>query len=437
MWDDVPEPFDAPAAQAAIHLTARPEKDIVPEATSTAQPISDQTADSVSPLAAIQRVAGSHVFIEGDNYPALRYLCRDAAEYIDRIYIDPPYNTGTTAATYNDHRFSTVRPDGTPLTKGAPQRHAAWLSFMARRLTAARTLLKSDGCIFISIGEAEYPRLRLLCDDIFGEANFVNNFMYLHGKGKKDRWSRTMQQSTVCYAKDKARLSPFAVIKKTDWAKHNRDNDARGPWFSGSISFSEQRSNPRHKNYFSITSPSGKIWTRQWLLPQAALEKLIRDECIYWGKPPDYADVPRRKIFNGTEARVIPQNIIRADSTRAAQAYLDSLFGGHRVFTNPKPVNLIEQLLAMTQPANNAVILDFFAGSGTTLEAVERLNRADGGTRSCILIQSAEPIRPAAACRTTSSAAVARFQTIADIAYERCRTVLAATHGTLRYYTVS
>ncbi|MBQ9495892.1 MAG: site-specific DNA-methyltransferase [Treponema sp.] len=384
-----------------------------------------------------------HIFIEGDNYPALKCLRTDWKHSVDVIYIDPPYNTGSSALTYNDTRFLKTFPDGTRAKKKHSARHSAWLSFMHRRLLLAHELLAQSGCMFISIDDTEYARLRLLCDEIFGEENYVNDFLYLHGKGKKDAWSRTMTQHTVCYAKDKAFLAPFEAVEKADWAMANADGDERGAWFSGSISFTEKRSNPNHVNYFSITSPSGKTWTRQWLCSKAEMDALIQSNRIYWGA--NGTSVPRKKIFNGEESRIIPKNIIVADTTRKAQRKLDNMLCVRHAFANPKPVNLIEQLLTMTQMKNCATVLDFFAGSGTTLEAVLSMNARDGGKRRCILIQSPEKIACAEAL--AQNILPVPFNTIADIAYERAKRIIcgyidstgkhvAGFGGMLAYYVV-
>jgi adenine-specific DNA-methyltransferase len=378
-----------------------------------------------------------HIFIEGDNYPAMKCLLTEWRGKISLMYTDPPYNTGSSTFTYRDSRFLKQMPDGTHTTQNDPVRHSMWLSFMQRRLSLAHELLAENGCIFISISDDEYCRLRLLCDSIFGENNYVNDFMYLHGKGKKDKWSRTMEQHTVCYAKNKKKLAEFAVVEKTGWATANIDNDKRGPWFSGSISFTERRSNGNHRNYFTITSPSGKKWTRQWLCGQEEMAELIAENRIYWGPAPEHGSVPRKKIFNGEDSSVIPRNIIEcADSTREAQKYLDNVLNVKNAFANPKPVNLIDYLLTMTQTGSDAVILDFFAGSGTTLESVLRMNKQDGGTRKCILIQSAE------------SASGSSFHTIADIAYERIKRIMTGytdaggkfvkgSAGSLAYYRLT
>ena len=362
----------------------------------------------------------SHILIEGDNYPVLHSLInREPSEIslknkIDIIYIDPPYNTGN-AFTYNDD-FSS--------TEG---RHDAWLSFMSRRLRLARELLSETGCIFIAIDQSELYVLKLLCDSIFGEENFVNDFMWLHGKGKKDRWSRTLQQHTLCYGKDKTKLKPFEETEQTQWATKNVDNDPRGNWFSGSVSFSEKRSNPKHKNYFSITSPSGKIWTRQWQKSPVEMFQLIEENKIYWGPAPAFNSVPRVKIFNNENAKVIPRNIIDCvESTRAAQAHLDQLLGEKGVFDNPKPVDLITHLLEITNMGKDSLVLDFFGGSGTTLEAVCEMNARDGGCRKAIIVQKAE--------KCIAKSEKTKFDTIFDICKARCEKVSSIFSQPLSIY---
>ena len=327
-----------------------------------------------------------HFLIKGDNYPVLKKLGEtnslnggvSLAQAVDLIYIDPPYNTGNDFVYRDDFALG-------------DDRHSVWLSFMQRRLSAARPLLKESGCIFIAIDQSELYTLKLLCDQIFGEVNFVNDFMWLHGKGNKDRWSRTLQQHTLCYARNKSQLLAFREVEETLWATRNADNDPRGNWFSGSISFTEARSNPSHKNYYSITSPGGKVWTRQWQTSEAEMKKLIADNRIFWGAAPAYDKVPRVKIFNGAQTEVIPRNIIEnVESTRAAQHHLDQLLGQPGGFDNPKPVSLIKHLIEISRQPADALIMDFFAGSGTTFEAVCSLNALDNGKRRCILVQKDE-----------------------------------------------
>ncbi|MGP1458297.1 MAG: site-specific DNA-methyltransferase [Treponema sp.] len=366
-----------------------------------------------------------HWFIEGDNLPALGLLQARFAGEIGIVYIDPPYNTGK-SFTFGDSDFAEGDGVRTVDERKNGDRHGAWLSFMKKRLLAARGLLRPDGCIFIAIGQEELYRLKILCDEVFGEDNFVNDFMWLHGKGKKDRWSRTMQQSNLCYARDKKHLRPFCGTGTSGWAKTNADGDERGKWFSGSVSFSEARSNPLHRNFYEVTSPSGRVWRRQWLVSREEMEKLLLERKIYFGSAPDYAAVPRVKIFDGEESAVIPKNIIEgAGTTRSAQRYVDSLLGGRRSFDNPKPVELVRRLIAMTRLPKDAAVLDFFAGSGTTFEAVIKQNELDGGERRCILIQKKEAIKRES-----------KYADIAELCYERVRLTLNGG-GSVRYFGVA
>ncbi len=363
-WEDTPEPYDDPSLVKNLSF--------VPELSSTSD---------------------NHIFISADNYPALQKLLPIYENKINLIYIDPPYNTGNNFA-YKD---SFARDE--------------WLSFMNRRLKLAQKLLAPKGCIFIAIDQSELHYLKILCDQIFGEQNYVNDFMWLHGKGKKDTWSRTLQQHTLCYAKDKSKLPAFREVQTTSWATKNVDNDSRGNWFSGSVSFSEKRSNPNHKNYFSITSPSGKVWTRQWQRTREEMDQLLADNRIYFGPAPAYNAVPRIKIFNEDTQEIIPRNIIEeVESTRHAQAHLDNLLGQKALFDNPKPVELISHLIEIASMPKDSLIMDFFAGSGTTFEAVCKLNKKDGGTRHTILIQKPEPLEKGRAFKDISDLCWARIQ---------------------------
>lgn len=361
-----------------------------------------------------------NIMIEGDNYPVLKLMQKKFEEKIDFIYIDPPYNTGKKSLCYNDSIFL----ENKSLYK-TEDRHSAWLSFMERRLSCARKLLKDDGVIFISIGREELYTLKLLCDLIFGEENFVNDFMWLHGKGKKDKFSRTMQESNLCYAKNIKKLKPFIDFETSVWAKTNADNDSRGNWFNGSISFSEKRSNKTHENFYELTSPGKKKWKRQWFISKQEMQKLIDDNRIYWGKEPDFSNVPRKKIFNGEKTPVIPKNILnKIETTRSAQNHLNSLLKCKNAFTNPKPVDLIQHFIKIANLKNDITVLDFFAGSGTTLEAVSKLNQEDGGKRKCILIQKAEKL----------SDKETEFSSISELCYTRIKIVLSKTEENLKFF---
>ena len=320
-----------------------------------------------------------NILIEGDNYHSLSVLSYTHKNKIDVIYIDPPYNTGKKDFIYNDHyvdiedRF----------------RHSKWLSFISKRLKLAKSLLRKDGVIFISIDDNEIAQIVLLCDEIFGEKNFINNFMWLHGKGKKTKQSRTLQQYVLCYAKNKQNLGEWMDTKFASGTFSNPDNDSRGDWFSGSISFSEERSNKNSANYFTIKSPTGVSWTRQWQCDKEEMDEHLSSKKIYFGPAPDCSNVPRLKIFPEDSNEIIPSNIIdEVGSTRDAQNELDEIIGykkdGKSKFENPKPIKLIQYLCKIINKDKNITVLDFFAGSGTTGQAILDLNK-DGGNRKFII----------------------------------------------------
>ena len=313
-----------------------------------------------------------NLYIQGDNLEVLKILQKTHSRTIKMIYIDPPYNTGN-AFVYDDD-FST----------------SDWLNMMYPRLKLAQSLLTEDGAIFISIDEGEIEKLKIICSEIFGEQNFVNTFMWLHGKGKKDSWSRTLQQYIVAYAKDKSKLEPWTEKKICNYDFKNPDNDPKGPWFSGSLSFSEERSNPKSPKYYTIKSPSGIEWTRQWMISKEQMKKLIADGNISFGKAPEYNGVPRIKIRPGASISVIPNNIIEdCNTTRGAENYLSSLFGS-KCFSYPKPYELIQKLASFMN-LQNATVMDFFSGSATTAESIIRHNLQNPGTNTkFIMVQLPE-----------------------------------------------
>ena len=327
----------------------------------------------------------TNILIEGDNYHALSVLNYTHQGKIDVIYIDPPYNTGKKDFKYND---SWVDENDT-------YRHSKWLTFISKRLRLAKNLLSDEGIIFISIDDNEIAQLRLLCNEIFGEQNFINNFMWLHGKGKKTKQSRTLQQYILCYAKNKYLLGEWVDIKFASGSFSNPDNDPRGDWFSGSVSFSEDRSNKNHENYFTIKSPTGIEWTRQWQCNEEEMNDYLKDNKIYFGPAPEYSNVPRLKIFPTDSSEIIPNNILdNVGSTRGAQKELDEIIGktdeGKSKFENPKPPKLIEFLFNIVNKGKNIKVIDFFAGSGTTGHAILNLNNEIPGDRLFILCTNNE-----------------------------------------------
>lgn len=366
-----------------------------------------------------------NIFIEGDNLEVLKVLQKQYHNAVKMIYIDPPYNTGKDFV-YPDNfqeglqnylEFSKQVDEGNKKistnTETAGRYHSNWLNMMYPRLKLARNLLTDDGVIFISIDDAEQTNLKRICDEIFGEQNFVNQLLWLHGKGKKDTWTRTAQQYILVYARAKSQLPQWSDIQLAQGTFSNPDNDPRGEWFSGSISFDEKRSNKNRDTYFTIKSPSNVEWTRQWQVETPEeMHQLLLDDRIYFGSAPEYANVPRKKIFPSDENEIIPINLLdNVGTTRGAQNDLDKLLDG-KYFDNPKPIELLSKLMSISN-SSDCTILDFFSGSATTAHAVMQLNAEDGGNRTHIQVQLPEPTDE------KSEAYRAGYRKISDIARER------------------
>ncbi len=342
--------------------------------------------------------APNHILIEGDNLEALTTLAYTHAGKIDVIYIDPPYNTGNKDFVYNDRYVDSEDS----------YRHSKWLSFMHRRLKLAKQLLSEGGVIFISIDDHEQAQLNLLCADVFGE-NFVDVMIWRKsgtgrdGKMKNVKTFRKDHEYIItCF---KSYLSLNKSIEKPNWvnAYGNPDNDPRGSYKAGSISRKEEASNPNHKNYYTVVSPSGKTFTRQFDVSKEEFLSLDKDNRIYWGKKRDA--VPAIKIFQNEKREVTTSSYIlesefseiigvidSPDSTttkgsKELESIIDKKGIGEKI--RPKPSSLLSKLIQIASNKNSN-ILDFFAGSGTTMHATMQLNAEDGGRRQCILVTNNE-----------------------------------------------
>jgi adenine-specific DNA-methyltransferase len=323
-----------------------------------------------------------NILIEGDNYHALSVLNYTHKGKVDVIYIDPPYNTGNKDFIFNDHYVD----------KEDSYRHSKWLSFMEKRLKLAKNLLKGGGVIFISIDDNEVAPLKLLMDNTFN--NFTD--MIVWRKSGESRWGKMKNVTTfrkdheyiiVGYASGKVRFNKMLELPNFVGQQSNSDNDQRGDWLSGSISRKEEASNPKHSNYYKVISPSGKKFARQWDIPKEEFEKLNKDKRIYWG--PSNDNVPRIKIFINEKRFVTSYSVfLTKGTTTEGKEELRNIFnikeGEEDVFQNPKPVSLIKTLIQLTTK-QNSIVLDFFAGTGTTGHAVLQLNKEDGGNRKFML----------------------------------------------------
>jgi len=335
-----------------------------------------------------------HILIEGDNYHALTCLNYTHKGKIDVIYIDPPYNTGSDGFRYKDKRIIDKFPDGTEVPKDHPFRHSYWLSFMKKRLELARDLLKDTGVMFISIDDNELVNLALLCVDIFHKEELVDVMIWKKsGFGRDGKMKNTTtfrkdhEYIIVCFKKEKV-LNKILEKPSFQGKLSNPDNDPRGNWLSGSISRKESASNESHVNYYEVISPTGKKHKRQWDIPKDDFEILNKDKKVYWG--PDGNNVPRIKIFENVDRTITSYSVLLTKGTTTeGTKEVSEILNRDCKDLRPKPTKLIETLIQLATP-KNGIVLDFFAGTGTTGHATLKLNMKDGGNRQFIIVTNNE-----------------------------------------------
>lgn len=336
--------------------------------------------------------AEDNILIEGDNYHALTVLNYTHKGKIDVIYIDPPYNRGGDFK-YNDRYID--KEDGF--------KHSLWLNFMEKRLNLAKELLSVNGKIIISIDDAEYSNLKLLCNKIFNEDHVDTMIWRKSGDGRDGK-----MKNTTTFRKDheylifcfKGENSLNKLKEKPNFQNEylNPDNDPRGPYKAGSISRKESASNPKHENFYIVKSPSGKLFTRQFDVSKEDFEKFNNDiltningkkvSRIYWGKNDDA--VPAYKIFINEIRKITPYSVLLAKGTTTeGTKEVSEILNMDCSKMRPKPSSLIATLIQLSS-FDDSTILDFFAGTGTTGHAVDLINKIFGGKRKYILCTNNE-----------------------------------------------
>ena len=372
VWEDKPEKFDKESKNALPVLKEKGGKfkDV----------ISDKEKDF-------------NILIEGDNYHSLSVLNYTHRGKIDVIYIDPPYNTGIKDFKYNDYFVD----------KEDRFRHSKWLSFMSKRLKLAKNLLKENGVAFVSIDDNEQAQLKLLCDEIFGINNTDTMVWRKSGESRDGKMKNTTtfrkdhEYILLCF-KRKNVLNKIKENPNFQNEYPNPDKDPRGSYKAGSISRKEEASNPNHKNYYSVISPSEKIFTRQFDITKEEFDKLNNDTVlnseeklvsrIYWGK--EGSAVPAIKIFIKEERSITPYSILlNKGTTTEGTKEASSILNKDLTSMRPKPSRLIATLLQLSTN-KNSIVLDFFAGTGTTGQATLKLNNKYGGNRKFILCTNNE-----------------------------------------------
>ncbi|MBI4777923.1 site-specific DNA-methyltransferase, partial [Candidatus Desantisbacteria bacterium] len=351
------------------------------------------TLDEVENLHFQPKKADGNLIIEGDNLLALKALLPQYAGKIKCIYIDPPYNTGNEGWVYNDNVNSPMLKEwmGREVGKDDLTRHDKWLCMMVPRLKLLRELLADDGAIFISIDDNEQHILRMVMDEVFGEGNFVADFIWNHRKSSQNDIDVSLSHNyTFCYAKNRE-LFTLNSLEIDNSKFSNPDNDSRGDWVADPF----DAPNIRPNLTYAIVNPNTALeyWPpqgRHWRTTEENFLAALADNRIVWGKTgkskPQYKRFKSEAEEKGTNTFTIWDDI--GTATEATKELME-LFAGKKVFDTPKPVSLLKKILKLATH-RNSIILDSFSGSGTTMHAVMDLNKEDGGNRKCILIQMSE-----------------------------------------------
>jgi len=393
-----------------------------------------------------ENAASQNLLLKGDNLEILKHLKHAYAGAVKMIYIDPPYNTGSDGFVYQDDRRFTpeqlARLGGMDLdeacrvlefTAKKSNSHSAWLTFMYPRLYIARELLREDGVIFISIDDNEQAQLKILCDEVFGEENFVADLIWKKKNVVQNdaRFFSTDHEYILCYAKsaDALKLNRLARTAEQEARYQNPDNDPRGVWTSVALQAKSGSST------YQITFPNGVSWQPVEgtfpRLSKASLLKAYEENRLWFGK--DGKNVPRLKKYlsevqDGVLSNTVWMNEI-VGSTQSSKENLKKMLGNN-VFDTPKPIELLQRMISLATSETD-LILDFFAGSGTTAHAVMQLNAEDGenGRRRFILAQLPEPTDK------KSEAHKAGYETIFQITQARLEKAAAKIRADHPHYS--
>ncbi len=373
-----------------------------------------------------------NLYIEGDNLEVLKLLQESYLNSVKLIYIDPPYNTGNDFIYKDNYKIEKDEYDEqiglfdeeeNRLFKNTDSNgrfHSDWCSMMYPRLKLAHNLLSEDGVIFISIDDNEIENLKKLCNEIFGERNFVACIVWERAFSPvnlKKHFSES-HDYILCYANniDSLICNGLPRSEETDKNYRNPDNDPRGVWTSSDMTVGPVVP----EKCYEITLPSGRKVTptsgRCWLFTKSKFEEIVKDNRIWFGENGD--SIPRvKKFLSEVKQGITPMTVWKyseVEHSQEAAQNLKRLFDGKDFFDYPKPVKLIKRMLEL-YTYSDSLVLDFFSGSATTAHAVMQLNAEDGGKRKFIMVQLPEP------CDEKSEAYQAGYKNISEIGKERIR----------------
>lgn len=395
-----------------------------------------------------------NLYIEGDNLEALKLIQESYLGKIKVIYIDPPYNTGNDFVyrddfkvdkDYYDEQMGIYDSEDNKLFKNTDSNgrfHSDWCSMIYSRLMLARNLLADDGVIIISIDDNEQENLRAICDELFGESNFVAQFVIASNSAKNNSlYVSISHEYALCYAKEKSRLlTNWSVARNSieEYKKrakalldsgmgqedihkellaltkyprfyefdHYTYVDKRGPFRASDLT--APGSKATYDVIHPITKKPCKTGTRGWAYSEESMQELINDDRVYFGK--DETVMPQLKNYLFENERTLPRSVLFFDSQSSTKWMKANEFG----FDFPKATDYIVFLLSM-YPSSDCIIMDFFSGSATTAHAVFQLNSEDNGNRKFILVQLPEKTEEGSVAKNSG------FNTIADIGKERIR----------------
>jgi adenine-specific DNA-methyltransferase len=368
-----------------------------------------------------------NLFIEGDNLEVLKLLQKSYHKKVKMIYIDPPYNTGKEFIypdNYKENLDTYLKYTGQKDSDGCKfstntettgRYHTNWLNMMYPRLKLARNLLRDDGVIFISIDDNEVSNLRKLCDEIFGEENFVSIIMWKRKKEiSNDSKNVAIQgEYIIVYSKSVLFTMSFEELSK-EYIDNSYSEPSKqfpdGKWRPVPITVSKGLSGGGYD--YEITTPSGKKHKRLWAYPESSYNSLVESNHIYFGLNEDA--IPQRVIYaHESKGKPVSNYWDDVATNKEGKKMIIEIFGDS-YFDTPKPIELISKMIGLSC-CNCDTILDFFSGSCTTAHSVLDINIEDKGSRKFIMVQLPEP------CDEESDAYKADYKTIAEIGKERIR----------------
>ena len=348
-----------------------------------------------------------NLMIEGDNLEVLKLLQKSYAGKVKLIYIDPPYNTGKDSVYPDDFRDNirnylklTGQIDSengklSSNTEASGRFHTDWLNMMYPRLKLARNLLRHDGLIFVSIGDSEVGNLQFVLNEIFGEENFEGHIHWRRRHNQPNDPTKMLgivAEHMLCYARDSVIYKRAGVGKvELTGSFSNPDNDPRGDWASKPWKVGSDQSGSR----YIIKTPTGKEYDEEWMGDQSTYENLLKDKRIFF--PDSNNGTPRKKYFRSEreEEGQCATNWWHHDQfghNQGGNDTLTELFGEKNVFSNPKPIELLQGVISVSNTIDSDIILDFFAGSGSTAHAVLAKNATHKDRVRYILVQLPEPL---------------------------------------------